>query len=77
MPPSGRPRKRLETVEELRSFLNISRSSFYELIHQGMPHLRVGSVLRFDRDAVLRWLEARTQEQLDAWAPPRQRQQAG
>ena len=57
-----------DTIESLSQWLKCSRGTIYKLMADGMPYLtltRGGDTLtrggdrRFDRDAVLRWLEDR------------------
>jgi excisionase family DNA binding protein len=48
----------LMSLSELAQWLNVSRGTVYNLLAQGLPYYRVGD-RRFDRDAVLRWLESR------------------
>jgi len=48
----------LLTIAELAAWLHISRGQGYRLMEQGLPYYRLGD-RRFDRDAVLRWLEER------------------
>ena len=44
------------TVEELAVFLKVKPSWVYE--HAGtIPHVRVGRCLRFERSAVVEWLQ--------------------
>jgi excisionase family DNA binding protein len=49
---------RLLTIRELADWLNVSRPQVYRLCEQGLPFYRVGD-RRFDREAVLAWLEDR------------------
>jgi excisionase family DNA binding protein len=48
----------LMSLSELAQWLNVSRGTVYNLLAKGLPYYRVGD-RRFDRDAVLRWLESR------------------
>lgn len=55
--PRGRPKARLCSINELAEYLNVSRRTIYRLLDsKGLPHLRVGYVLRFDLPEVLTWL---------------------
>jgi excisionase family DNA binding protein len=46
------------TVEELRAFLRIGRSSAYDLIRRGiMPAIRWGRTVRIPREAVMKFLD--------------------
>jgi excisionase family DNA binding protein len=46
------------TTRQLMDLLEISRSTVYRLMAKGMPHIMVGSVHRFPREAVICWLRA-------------------
>jgi excisionase family DNA binding protein len=48
----------LMSIKELAAWLRVSRSQVYRLLDDGLPYYRLGD-RRFDRDAVLRWLESR------------------
>jgi len=49
-------------AKELQKRLNISRTTVYELIKEGMPNIRISErILRFDPDTVMSWLESRHQ----------------
>jgi excisionase family DNA binding protein len=48
----------LMSLSELAQWLNVSRGTVYNLLAEGLPYYRVGD-RRFDREAVLRWLEDR------------------
>ena len=50
-------------AKELQKRLNISRTTVYELIKEGMPNIRISErILRFDPDTVMSWLENRHQD---------------
>jgi excisionase family DNA binding protein len=56
-----RNRRELLTVNELSALLSAHKMSIYKWVRQGrIPHLRVGSGLRFDPRALAQWLERRT-----------------
>ena len=48
----------LLNIKELGAWLRVSRSQVYRLLDQGLPFYDLGD-RRFDREAVLRWLEHR------------------
>lgn len=55
--PRGRPRARLLSINELAEYLHVSRRTIYRMLDsKGLPHLRVGYVVRFDLPTVLTWL---------------------
>lgn len=63
----GRPRKRLISIDELQDYLHVSRTTVYErLLFAGCPHFRIGHVIRFDLERVLRWCE---RQEWDGGAP--------
>lgn len=50
--------QRLLTAAEAAEFLQVGRNSLYILARQGgIPHYRVGNLLRFDLDDLRSWLE--------------------
>ncbi|MCJ1222246.1 MULTISPECIES: helix-turn-helix transcriptional regulator [Paenibacillus] len=50
----------LVDVKELQKRYMISRPTVYELVKEGMPHIRISErILRFDPDEVRRWFEER------------------
>jgi excisionase family DNA binding protein len=54
MTPTGQ----LLTIRELADWLHVSRGQVYNLMAQGLPYYRLGD-RRFDREAVINWLESR------------------
>jgi excisionase family DNA binding protein len=49
------------TLAELAKLLHCSRTTLYDMVERGrIPHLRVGSMLRFDPVATAQWLRERT-----------------
>lgn len=47
------------TIDELSSYLKISKSSLYKLVQIGrLPGVKVGKHWRFRRDTIDRWLDA-------------------
>lgn len=60
--PRGRPKARLYDINELAAYLNVSRRTIYRLLDsKGLPHMRVGYVVRFDLAEVMRWLKLFTE----------------
>jgi len=59
----------LLTADEVGRLLRVKRRTVYDLVrNQGLPAVRLGvRCLRFRRDAVEAWLEARQQAEADAW----------
>ncbi len=45
----------LMTPNELREYLNISRSTLTRMLDAGLPHIGYGRLRRFERDTVLQW----------------------
>jgi excisionase family DNA binding protein len=49
----------LLNAEETARFLKVPRSTLYELVRsRGLPHVRVGRVLRFTRQDLSAWITA-------------------
>ncbi len=52
--------KKLLTVDELSDMLGVSRSTLYRWVHyEFIPHIKLGNAVRFDEEAVWRWLKNR------------------
>jgi predicted DNA-binding transcriptional regulator AlpA len=50
----------LVDAKEIQRRFKISRPTIFELMKEGMPHIRISErILRFDPDEVLRWFEER------------------
>lgn len=51
------------TIEQLCSYLQLSRSTLYKLAQEGkVPGQKVGKHWRFSKDAVDRWLQTGTSQ---------------
>ena len=49
---------RFYTIEEVMDLLQISRSTAYKLAHsRGVPVIKIGKILRFDKDLFDSWLK--------------------
>lgn len=48
----------LLTVKELMALLRVKRSTLYALREQGLPAIRIGRSIRFDRDEVVAWVRS-------------------
>ena len=53
--PAAKAATQLLTIDDLAHRLNIHRSTLYRLMDLGIPHLRIGYVLRFDLPVVMAW----------------------
>lgn len=51
---------RLLTVEEVADLFQVRARKVYDLIRDGLPHLKVGRFFRFRLVDVQRWQESRT-----------------
>jgi excisionase family DNA binding protein len=51
------------TKEELANYLKVTERTIDRLRKKGMPFLKVGDTVRFQKDAVLKWLEENSQEE--------------
>jgi excisionase family DNA binding protein len=46
------------TIDELSSYLKISKSTLYKIVREGkLPSQKIGKHWRFRKDAIDRWLE--------------------
>lgn len=46
--------------EAIMSMFDICRTTLWNLRKKGLPHYRVGSLIRYDLDEVTQWLRAET-----------------
>jgi len=52
---------KLLTVEEIAEYLSLKPSTIYQWTHQGfIPHIKIGSRVRFRMSQIEKWLESRT-----------------
>ncbi|AFM40978.1 DNA-binding protein, excisionase family [Desulfosporosinus acidiphilus SJ4] len=54
---------RLLTKEEVCEWLNISRATLDRWRNQGLPYLKTGKLVRFNRGKVQEWLNQQTHNQ--------------
>jgi excisionase family DNA binding protein len=55
----------LENVEGIAKVLQVSRTTVFKMIREGMPHKKLTErTLRFDTEEVLRWVSERQNERL-------------
>ena len=48
----------LLTVEELSQSLKLSKASIYtKVCRREIPHIKLGRILRFDREEISKWLD--------------------
>ena len=47
------------TVKELSAYLKIKEKSIYYFIHKGMPHYRIGKLVRFKSEEIDLWLDSK------------------
>ena len=52
------------TAKEFMEMLKISRSKMDLLIREGIPHMKVGQLIRFDEDEVMKWLNKKYKKQI-------------
>lgn len=57
--------KKILTTDELTDYLSVTRQSVYNWRKEGMPYKKLGSLVRFDLDEVLSWLEEKGKEMED------------
>ena len=60
--------EKLLTVEEIADYLRVQPSTIYQWTHQGyIPHIKLGSFVRFRVSQVDKWLESRTSNGRSTW----------
>ncbi|TKJ86078.1 DNA-binding protein [Paenibacillus sp. CFBP13512] len=47
----------LLTIDEARDLLRIGRNGMYDLIKNGMPHIKIGKQIRISRALLDTWIE--------------------
>lgn len=53
-----RPSGRLLDTKAAAAYLGYSKNQIHQLVHRGLiPHMKVGAALRFDINALDRWIE--------------------
>ncbi|MGG0938707.1 helix-turn-helix domain-containing protein [Brevibacillus centrosporus] len=50
----------LLTVDEARSILRVGRNVMYDLIKQGVPHIKVGKQIRIPQEEFTAWMKQQT-----------------
>jgi excisionase family DNA binding protein len=54
------------TIDELSQYLNIKKSTLYSNVKSGgLPHYKVGRLLRFKKEDADRWMENNRREPID------------
>lgn len=49
------------TIEDVRRHFKVSRTTIYEWMVEGLPSVKIGGSLRFDKGDVLGWWNSRKQ----------------
>lgn len=49
----------LFTIDEARNILRVGRNVMYQLIKDGLPHIKVGKQIRIPREALYKWIESK------------------
>lgn len=50
---------KLFTIDEARNILRVGRNVMYQLIKEGLPHIKVGKQIRIPREALYKWIESK------------------
>jgi len=45
------------TIEDVSEMLQVTRTTIYNLKKRGLPFIKIGKTLRFDREDVVDWIE--------------------
>jgi excisionase family DNA binding protein len=60
--------EKLLTVEEIADYLGVQLSAIYQWTYQGyIPHIKLGSFVRFRVSQVDKWLESKTNNGRSIW----------
>lgn len=51
------------SVKQMQEEYGISRTTIYNYIAEGLPHFKVGKLVRFEREVVLQWFKDRSNKQ--------------
>lgn len=46
------------TVEDVAEMLQVTRTTIYNLKKKGLPFIKIGKNIRFDRDEVIEWVKS-------------------
>jgi excisionase family DNA binding protein len=46
------------TIEDLAEMLQVTRTTIYNLKKKGLPFIKLGRNIRFDRDEVIEWVKS-------------------
>lgn len=46
------------TVEDVAEMLQVTRTTIYNLKKKGLPFIKIGKNIRFDRDEVIAWVKS-------------------
>lgn len=63
----GSDREKWLTLDELASYLKVSKSALYKMVQEGrIPGGKVGRVWRFDQIEIDRWVKSRGAQEREA-----------
>lgn len=54
---------KLLTTKDLQEVLQVTRQSLYNWREEGMPHIMVGSLVRYELDEVMKWLKEQNKKE--------------
>lgn len=55
--------KEFLNIDELSEYLSMKRSTLYSMVESGeLPHYRIGRLIRFKQDEVVKWMESHRRE---------------
>jgi excisionase family DNA binding protein len=71
------PRKKLLTISEVATYLNIKEKTIYAKVEAGeIPHYRIGHLIRFKLDEIDAWLVTCIEKESDTSAVKRKRRRS-
>ena len=54
--------KKYNTIQEVADTYSVTKQTIRNWIKRGLPHIKVGNVLRFDLQEVDKWIHENTKE---------------
>jgi excisionase family DNA binding protein len=62
--------KRLLTIDNVCDLLQVSKQTVYRWVHEEfIPHIKLRGILRFDEEAVCKWVDAKRRAGRERRAP--------
>lgn len=59
------PDTKFLTIGDVSEMLQVTRSTVYNLKKKGLPFIKLGKNIRFDKDEVVNWVRSNAVEKMD------------